>query len=317
MSDELRAITEADLAELYEVQRRAEIYDKVPLVTPWEEFEEVKDDPATNLAADSVMVLRDNRAIGFGRVWYRSSDDGDHARAFMMGAVDPPFRRQGVGSQILEWTMARGREAMSTAPPEQERFLRTFAFDFEHETIALYERHGLKPIRYFAELVRPLPEAIAVFAVEGVEITGWDPKRAEEVRQVMNLAFRDHWGTTPIDPASWEHRLGGAGTRLDLSYLAVFDDNVVGACLNAHFPDDQEVTGRLDGIIDQLGTHPGYRKRGIASALIETSCERFRQLGWDHAMLGVDSDNPTGAYHLYQRLGFQPLHRSLQHQLQV
>jgi ribosomal protein S18 acetylase RimI-like enzyme len=34
-------------------------------------------------------------------------------------------------------------------------------------------------------------------------------------------------------------------------------------------------------------------------------------------MLGVDSDNPSGAYRLYERVGFRRLHRMIQHQREV
>jgi ribosomal protein S18 acetylase RimI-like enzyme len=317
VNDVLRPITEADLPELYELARRVEIHDQIPFVTPWEEFEEVKDDPHTDLATDSIMVIRDERAIAYGRVWHRPPGDADHARAFVVGGVDPSFRRQGVGSLILEWTINRAREVLATAPPNLDKFIRTFAFDFEHEAIALYERHALKPIRYFADLLRPLTQPMRVPQPEGVRVLPWDESRSEEIRTTLNLAFRDHWGSTPLDEKAWEHRVRGTGMRLDMSYIALADDEVVAACLNGHFPDDQKVTGRLDGIIQTLGTHPDYRKRGIASALIETSCQRFFEEGWDHAILGVDSENPTGAFRLYQGLGFEPLHRMIQHQLQV
>ena len=43
----------------------------------------------------------------------------------------------------------------------------------------------------------------------------------------------------------------------------------------------------------------------------------FLEDGLDHAALGVDTDNPTGAYGLYQRLGFLQRHRSVTHQLTI
>jgi ribosomal protein S18 acetylase RimI-like enzyme len=66
-----------------------------------------------------------------------------------------------------------------------------------------------------------------------------------------------------------------------------------------------------------LGTLRSHRKRGIASALVHTACHVFRGEGFTHAALGVDSENPTGAYHLYQRLGFTELNKSVQHQLEI
>jgi ribosomal protein S18 acetylase RimI-like enzyme len=36
-----------------------------------------------------------------------------------------------------------------------------------------------------------------------------------------------------------------------------------------------------------------------------------------HLALGVDSENPTGAYRIYERLGYRRMHRSVIHQLAV
>ena len=36
-----------------------------------------------------------------------------------------------------------------------------------------------------------------------------------------------------------------------------------------------------------------------------------------HSMLGVDADNPTGAFGVYERLGYEPLHGSIISQRRV
>jgi ribosomal protein S18 acetylase RimI-like enzyme len=66
-----------------------------------------------------------------------------------------------------------------------------------------------------------------------------------------------------------------------------------------------------------LGTLRSHRKRGIASALVLTACRAFREQGFTHAALGVDSESPTGANRLYQTLGFTELNKSVQHQLEI
>jgi ribosomal protein S18 acetylase RimI-like enzyme len=134
---------------------------------------------------------------------------------------------------------------------------------------------------------------------------------------VRNESFADHWGSTPTDPEAWEHALATAGNRLDLSFLALDGDRVVGVCRNGHFPDDEAVTGRRDGWILQVGVVRSHRKRGIASALIAASHAAFRDAGMTHAALGVDSENPTGAYQLYERLGYRPMRRSITYQMGV
>ncbi|HEY7583370.1 MAG TPA: GNAT family N-acetyltransferase [Acidimicrobiia bacterium] len=304
------------LPALYDLYRRIEIFDQIPIVTPWEEIAEMADDPHLDLPNDGRLALIDDQVVGFCHV-IRRPGESDHARAFLVGGVDPDYRRQGIGSALLSWEMDRGAQILRRESPHVPRFLRTFAFDFEQAAIALYERHGLTPIRSFAELIRPLHEPVPTRPVPGIDIVSWEDGRYEEARLLLNLAFRDHWGSTPRDGAAWDHFIRGTGTRLDLSCMALAGDRLVGVTVNAHFPSDQEITGRRDGWIGHLGTHPEFRKRGIASALIERSCAQFSEAGFDHALIGVDSASLTGAYRLYESLGFRPLHRQVQHQIEV
>ncbi|HEY7563360.1 MAG TPA: GNAT family N-acetyltransferase [Acidimicrobiia bacterium] len=312
----LRPATAADLPAIHAVNRRVEIADEVPIVTPLEEFEDWLDDPHLSLEDDVRIVEMSGEPIGYGFVWHRPSDARE-SRAFVSGGIVPEYRRQGAGSLLLGWQLQRARDRVRTGPEELPRYIRTNAFESEAEAIALYESHGMRPIRYYDELLRPLDSVPPVPELDGISLVAWEDARREEVRQVSNLAFADHWGTSPVDAAAWNHRLDSYGTRLELSWIALNGDRVVGLSINGHFPSDQELTGRLDGWVQTLGTHPEYRRRGIASALVLRSCHTFVEAGFTHAALGVDSENPTGAYRLYQRLGFAPLHRSVSHQLEV
>lgn len=134
---------------------------------------------------------------------------------------------------------------------------------------------------------------------------------------VSNRAFADHWESTPIDPKACNHRLQSFGIRTDLSWIALSGDQLISLSLNAHYPSDVEMTGRKDGWLMSLGTEPDYRKQGIASALVLASCRSFAEADFSHAALGLDGANPTGAYRIYERAGFRPMHRSVQHQIEV
>jgi mycothiol synthase len=314
---DLRAATAADLPAIHALVRRFEIADGIQLVTPLEELEEWLEDPHLSLADDTRVACDAAGAIAaYGRLWHRPSDSLE-SRVFLLGAVDPDHRRRGLGHAIFRWQLARGREILLAQPDHLPRFLRTQAYDFERGAIALYEAHGMRPVRTYEELLRPLADEVHVEAPPGIAIAPWDPARSEELRLLHNEAFADQWGTTPLDPAAWRHRLEAAGNRHDLSFIALDGDRVVGICMNGHFPGDQAVTGRLDGWIRNLGTARSHRRRGIASALLLASCAAFRAAGFTHATLGVDSDSQTGAHRLYRRLGFTLLNRSFQHQLTV
>ena len=316
MTFELRPASPADIPAIHALSRRIEVADQIPIVSPIEEFQEWADDPHFSFADDSRVAANGSDIVGFGRLWHRPSDQLE-SRVFMLGGVHPSHRRQGVGSSLLGWQMGRGREILATGPPELPRYLRTMAYVFEEEAISLYERNGLTPVRYYYELIRPLSSVPPVAEVPGIEILAWDPRRDDELRQVTNASFADHWGSTPLDREAWRHRIDSYGVRLDMSLMALDGNEIVGILLASHFPGDEGVTGRLDGWVTTLGTLRSHRKRGIASALVLSAGHAFRAAGFTHAVLGVDSESPTGAYRLYQQLGFTELNKSVQHQLEV
>jgi ribosomal protein S18 acetylase RimI-like enzyme len=104
------------------------------------------------------------------------------------------------------------------------------------------------------------------------------------------------------------------GCRLDLSFFAIADGRIVGVCRNGFFPEDEAVIGRRDGWIINLSVARSHRRRGVASALLVSSLEAFKAAGLTHSSLGVDSENLTGAYGVYERLGYRPVRRAVVHQ---
>lgn len=316
MTFEIRPASPEDIPAIFALSRIIEVGDSIPLVTPIEEIEEWVDEPHFSFPKDSRVALKEGELVGFARLWHRPSGQ-IQSRVFMVGGVDPSHRRQGIGSSFIKWQMERGREILAAAPPELPRYLRTVAYEFEKDAIALYEKQGLMPVRYSYELNRPLTTVPPVPTTPGIDIVIWDPQRDEELRQVTNAAFADHWGSTPIDRDAWTHDIESYGTRLDLSFMAVDEGQIVGVLLSNHFPGDEELTGRLDGWVMSLGTLRSHRKRGIASALVLTACHAYRVAGFNHAALGVDSESPTAAYRLYQQLGFTELNKSVQHEMEV
>jgi mycothiol synthase len=175
----------------------------------------------------------------------------------------------------------------------------------------------MTPVRWNEELLRDLDDFPSPLPLPGIALAPWRQEHHEPARLVWNSAFADHWGSTPRSAESWDETVNEFGVRLDLSRVALAGDEVVGMVLNSHYPGDEAISGRRDGWIDQLGVLAGWRRRGVASALINASLEAFRQAGLTHAMIGVDGDNPTGASRLYRSLGFEVSHRSVTYQLEV
>ena len=65
-----------------------------------------------------------------------------------------------------------------------------------------------------------------------------------------------------------------------------------------------EQKGVKEGWIGELGVIRGWRGVGLGRALLLYGMHSIREAGLDTAMLGVDTENPSGATGLYSSVGF-------------
>lgn len=303
-SDEIAAIHDLLVA----VQRG----DDLPIVAHLDEVADWFESPGITPLDDLRVIEIDDALVAYGTVDHSPSGKRLE-RAMVFGGVHPAWRGNGLGRTMIDWQCRRVSERMATTDPSLAAYAVTYVYDFEVETLSLLEAAAFQRDRVEHELICPLGHLPPTPTIEGVEIRPWSSTDSEPVRLVSNAAFADHWGSPPRSVAAWEHGLESNGCRLDLSLVAVdtATAEVVGFSLNGHYSDDQAVTGRLDGWIQNLGTARSHRKRGIASALVEQSMQVFTAAGFDHAMLSVDTENPSGAYGLYLGLGFERLHATV------
>ena len=112
-----------------------------------------------------------------------------------------------------------------------------------------------------------------------------------------NAAFTDHWGSSvgAGDVAVLDRTV----QRKQFSTLAVDEDGAVLAYVMV----SQWVP--REAYVDLVGTVREARGRGLAAAALGRSIRLAAESGeFDVIELGVDSDSPTGATRLYERLGF-------------
>lgn len=302
---ETRPLTLDDAPALTGLCNRYEYYWSTPLITPESQMRDELTDPSVDLDSDTIGVWADGELVAYGIVWHRPSGERLE-RAYLFGHVDPEYGGRGIGRQVLGFELERATEMLGAIDSDLPKYIRVDHWDWVDEAHRLYRRMGFEPVRYFKDMIRPLGHTMTVELADGFRLVPMDRTNDEAIRRTWNDSFADHWGSTPIDQDSYVHRLEMTGTRVDLSLLAMEGDEVVGLCLNAHYPDDQEVTGRDEGWIEVLGVLADRRGNGLASALIEASCNGFLAEGMSHAALNVDSANQTGAFGLYERLGFEP-----------
>jgi mycothiol synthase len=304
--------------DLCALSNRAVSHEGVPRVIMVDEFEETIEAPYLDLDLDARAAYRDGQLVGWTWVWNPPSE---HLleRAYLFGDVDPAARGQGVGHALLGWGVARAEERLRSRDHDLPRYVRVEAYDWMEANHHLYGHFGFTPARWFEELVRPLVDLPTIEPVDGVAFVPWPAEQDEVLLAVRNAAFADHWGSAPVDPAWWQATVRGHGARPDLSVIAVEEatGQPVALCLNHAYPEDDERTGRQEAWIENLGTVRPWRARGLASGLLAWSMHAFADTGFSHAMIAVDSDNPTGAARLYRSLGFERERRSITHQLEI
>ena len=262
-----------------------------------EELEESGFTPET----DSWAVWDEDRLVAYGQLRIATSlDEHGRARCWLGGGVHPQWRGRGIGRELVGRMEVRARELGAETHPGAPTFFRARGELEGSDARRLLTHLGYRVVRFFNDLARPVPgDPLTVPHIEGVELINPTDEHEEAVRVAHTIAFRDHWGSTPGSVESWHDFWTSRSGRKQLSTLAVDGDGQVLAYVMA----GQWVPREL--YITIVGTMPEARGRGLAAACLTRTLELAARSGeYDKVELSVDSESPTGATRLYERLGF-------------
>jgi len=276
------------------------------------------DDPGSNIETDTILALKpDGQAAGFGWIFAPPEAEQEYV-AWLWGEVHPAQRGQGLGYFMLTWMEERARQIMQTRPDNLPHHLRCGARDNLVDRIALIEARGFEPVRSFYRMRRDLSQSIPEWQVaDGIVIIPWQVERDAEALQVLNEAFRDHWGVIPVSQEIYQLFLAGhPNFRADLSCMAIDQSTggagrLIGLSLNKVNAAENEALNIKEGWIAELAVLREWRRQGIASALLCASMQAFVKDGLEYAGLGVDTENLSGALRIYERNGFVPINRNI------
>lgn len=253
---------------------------------------------------DMCFAEAEGEAIGYSRVFWEEQEDGQYIYQHF-GFLEPAWRRQRIGQAMLKWNEARLGEIASLHHVER-KVLRSWADGYEAGTTALLVANGYQATTYGAQMSRSiLGELPAAPLPDGLEIK---PVAHVHLRQIWEAdaeAFRDHWGFRAQTETDWKAFLERPFTDISLWTVAWDGDGVVGQVRSYIDTDENDEYGRLRGYTENISTVKEWRGMGVARALICESMKVLRQRGMEEVGLGVHTENPTGAFHLYSSLGYQ------------
>jgi mycothiol synthase len=290
------------LAAAEEVDRTGEHYDEADLV---EEF----GDPAIG-PDDRLSGWIDGELVAFAGVRPRGSV-ADHHRLDCEGAVHPSWRGNDLGSHLVRWIIEHCAQIHEERSAGVEARMQTLAFLDNHAQVGLLESYGFAPVTWSAVMrvgLRgrdiPVPEW-----PDGMTLFAYAPRWSKPMHEAHNAAFVDHAGFVAWTDEMWQQHVDGSRSlRAAQSWILIDDaqpDRVIGYVQSNEFEAYQAATGRREAYLAKIGVRPEYRGRGLGSLLLRHALREYQAAGYDESSLDVDTNNPTGAFGLYTRLGYE------------
>ena len=255
-----------------------------------------------------LVVVRGDEVVGYAQL----ATDGTGQLV-----VDPPARRQGVGSRLVA--------ALLDEAQRQGAQLRVWALGDSPAAHALAARTGLEPMRTLLIMKRPLADLPAPVVPVGVMIGTFRVGRDEQAWLRVNArAFAHHPEQGSIDAEHLSERTGEAwfdpaGFFLARASASASEWNPPGGVggrppsgqsepdgpvLGFHWTKRHDALGEPGlGEVYVLGVDPDAQGRGLAKALLLTGLAHLRDAGDEVVELYVEADQP-GPVGLYRAYGF-------------
>jgi len=302
---------DADYERLARVIAEANEFDAIPWVPSAENLRvELEGDAAIDRIEDVILVEVGDRPIAQAQVW-RVVRDGRIVFE-VNGSVAPDFRRRGLGRALLMANVRRAEARAALEPAGVACTIGAFAEEQELGNQALLRGAGFELVRHFFLMRRPDLATVQPIALPaGLEIRPVTPDQHRRIFDAESEAFRDHW-----DHREWtddDFRITFARPELDTSlWVVAWDgDEVAGVVQTWIWASENERFGVSRGWLEHISVGRPWRRRGLARAISAEAMLRLRDRGIAEAMLGVDSENPTGALGLYEGLGFEVHSRAM------
>jgi mycothiol synthase len=189
-------------------------------------------------------------------------------RCYIFGTTKPDIEENGVGTEIHAMgNSTRAEKLLRSTNRTIPKFLRSDVSTSNTSASFLFQKFNMRPVRWNEDLIIDLNQSPEVFVSPGYCVIPWDTSRDEEARVVKNLAFMDHWGSTPTSEEGWEQLVHGSTAKLDQSFFALDSKTkiVIGVLLSHRYESDDETLGKRIGWIDKLATLSEHRKKSVGN----------------------------------------------------
>ncbi|HEY9088806.1 MAG TPA: GNAT family N-acetyltransferase [Anaerolineaceae bacterium] len=259
-----------------------------------------------NLQRDLILAEVNGEMVGYARVReYEETQTGK--RIFSMyGMVHPAQRGQGLGRALVRRVEQIARTVLAQNPGEQPAYLDAFVNSYSANAQDLFQQEGFTLERIFYRMIRPDLENIPDLPLPpGIETRPVLPEHYRIIWDAAMDAFREHWGFHDEGEEAYQGYLASDEFQPELWQIAWEGDQVVGIVRSFV---DRKLNERYHfrrGWTEDICVRKAWRDKGIAKALIARSLQTLKDHGMDHAALGVDAENASGALRIYESMGYR------------
>ena len=257
---------------------------------------------------DLVFFESGSEIIGYGESYGERVDPSTMSYWNFVHLL-PEWRSQGVREAMFKYNEERLLQRARKS--DAKGYFQTWACDEPNEWRDIVLRNGFHRSFSVLELEHPDPGNVPVFPLPpGLEIRPVRPERYRDVWEGMREAYRrEPWFMeTLYDDDHYRAWQTKSEFEPDLWQVAWDGDRIVGAVQNYIDREANEAFQRRVGHPENIFVASDWRHKGVARALISRSLRLLASLGMTEASLDVDTDNASGALHLYRALGFEQVH---------
>lgn len=255
---------------------------------------------------DMVVVEKpDGTMAGYIRTAWWTVHDGP-TRYAVIPRIHPDYFHTALVQREMEAAIARCQQIASDHETPRGRVFEGYTDEIPGFDLGeTYRQLEFAPVTFGATMARSLLDELPTRPLPpGLEIRPVEDEHLRQIWEAHCAAFRDHWGAGEHSEADFEAFVDSPVRDNSLWRIAWDGDEVAGQVKSFIDREENGLLGRERGYTENIATSRAWRKQGVASALIYESLIALRDSGMTEAALGVHGENQTGAYGLYESLGY-------------
>lgn len=254
---------------------------------------------------DLIFSKKDGQVIAYCRGSEKKATEEERWDHFMMLNINPKVSDQKLAHTLLAWCEAQASLRHQTHHAGEAADYCYHCLEQMPDKMALMKEANYQPVRYWDTLIHRLEDIPHFPMPEGLELRAAMPSHYRQIWEADQEAFKDHWGMHEMSEEDYQAWTDPKEYFQPYLFQVAWDgDEIAGEVLPWIIGPQNDLKKRARATIGDVSVRRPWRGKGLAKALLSRTLEALKLLNIKEVELVVDSENPSGAYKLYETLGF-------------